>query len=139
MTHSTTDLMNTFNLVNAWRVYNHIRKHFTWLQGLSNKQSRLDYFLCNKELLSITNNSKINPKYRSDHAPISCCVTTNPEQRGPNTWKFNNALLLNDHFTIMVKKCINDIKRTYAVTPYNPKFINSTQKELDLMISKTLL
>ena len=138
MTQAINNLMYTFNLVDAWRVYNPTKKQFTWLQGLSNKQSRLDYFLCNEELLSITNNLKINPKYRSDHAPISCHVTINPEQRGPNTWKLNNSLLLDKQFNTLVRKCINNIKKTYSVTPYNPEFIDSATKDLDLMISKTL-
>ena len=36
----------------------------------------------------------------------------------------------------MVKNCINDIKRIYVATPYNPEFIDASSKELELMIKK---
>ena len=77
-------------------------------------------------------------KFWGNHAPISCCITINPEQRGPNSWKFNNALLLDEEFIIMVKNCINDIKQIYVATPYNPEFIDASSKELELMIKRTL-
>ena len=50
----TTILCNNLSLVDPWRVNNKSEKRYTWLQGISNKQAILDYFLCNEEMLSIT-------------------------------------------------------------------------------------
>ena len=70
MTVAINQLAETFSLVDAWRTSNPAKKQYTWLLAISNKQARVDYFLCSDALLSITNNYKIDPKYRSDHAPI---------------------------------------------------------------------
>ena len=64
-------LCRKHNLNDVWRIYNPSKNKFTWSQGISNKKARLDYFLCNEELLSIIKKPKIGTKYRSDHAPIS--------------------------------------------------------------------
>ena len=97
--------------------------------------SRLDYVLCNEELLSITHKYKINPKYRSNHAPISCPLT---ESRGPGVWRFNNSLLSDPAFEELIKKEINNFKLVYAATPYNPNYIAPLSHGFESMISPTL-
>ena len=138
MSLAITELCNNFSLVDPWRINNPTTSKYTWLQGVSNKQSRLDYFLCNDELLSITNNFSINPKYRSDHAPISCSLVIDNETRGPGTWKFNNSLLKEKTFTTMIKKEINIFKSIYAATPYNPGYIEAMSHGFELMVSPIL-
>ena len=138
MSLAIDSLCNDLSLIDPWRVNNPKAKQFTWLQGVSNKQARLDYFLCNEELLSITNKYQINPKYRSDHAPISCSLNIGNEAKGPGTWKFNNSLLLDKNFSTMIKKEINIFKSIYAATPYHPNYIDSISKGFDLMISHSL-
>ena len=68
-------MVQALSLRDGWRMYNQNTKKNTWSQGKSQKQARLDYFLCNEELLLILNNFKINTKYRSDHTSISCNLT----------------------------------------------------------------
>ena len=138
ITKEIDNLCAVYNLVDPWRIYNPNRKRYTWLQGISNKQARLDYFLCTEELLSITINYKINTKYRSDHAPISMTLELTKEQRGPGTWKFNNKLLLEDEFNKMIKEEINITKAIYAATPYNPSYIEAISHGFDIMISAPL-
>ena len=138
MSHAIDNLCNSFSLIDPWRIVNPTKKQFTWLQGVSNKQARLDYFLCNDELLSITNNYSINPKYRSDHAPVSCSLSMDNEMKGPGTWKINNSLLIEKDFITMVKKEINIFKSVYAATPYNPQFIEASSHGFETMIPPTL-
>ena len=138
MTLAIDNLCNNFSLIDPWRVNNPSKKQFTWLQGVSNKQARLDYFLCNDELLSITNNYNINRKYRSDHAPISCSLAVGNEVRGPGTWKINKSLLVEKDFITMIKKEINIFKAIYAATPYNPQLIEATSHGFQTMISSSL-
>ena len=138
MTLAISELMETFSLVDAWRIYNPHKKQFTWSQGITNKQGRLDYFICNEELLSISKDYQIKTKYRSDHNPISCTLTIDSEERGPGTWKFNNELLLEEDFNTLIKKSISEIKRTYAATPNNPECIDMTHKNINLTISSAL-
>ena len=110
MTLAINELCNTLNLVDPWRINNRHEKRFTWLQGVSNKQARLDYFLCNDELMSITKNYQIRTKYHSDHSPISCSIQLGEETRGPGTWTLNNSLLIEKDFKTMVIKEINAFK-----------------------------
>ena len=131
-------LCNSLSLVDGWRINNPDKKKYTWLQGVSNKQARIDFFLCTDALLSISKDFKINPRYRSDHTPISFTLIISTENRGKGTWKMNNGLLSDRDFEILIKKSINDIKRTYARTPYNPDYIDSTNKNIDLMICPVL-
>ena len=50
----------------------------------------------------------------------------------------NNEFLLDEEFIQLTKKSINEIKQTYASTPYHPDFVNVTNKNLDLMISPSM-
>ena len=133
-----TRMCNEYNLVDSWRINNPDKKQYTWLQGISNKQSRLDYFLITEELLSVTNKNKIETKYRSDHAPVSIQIEINNHIRGPGTWKFNNSLLMDEDFITMVKREIINHKLIYAVTPYNQNYISSISHNFDIMINPSL-
>ena len=137
-TRAITDMCNEFSLEDGWRVNNLQKRRYTWLQGITNKQARLDFFLCSDALLSISTKFKISPKYRSDHAPISFCLQTSPETRGRGTWKMNNDLLKDSDFVILIKKSINDIKRTYILPPFNPETLDATNRNLNLSIPPTL-
>ena len=138
MTQAIDNMMTTLSLVDAWRINNPTQKKFTWSQGISNKHSRLDFFLCNEELMSITKDFKITTKYRSDHASINCKLMTSSESRGPGIWKLNYSLLMDKEFEIQIKKEISNFKAVYAATPYNPEYIDSISHGFELMISPIL-
>ena len=131
-------LINNLNLQDAWRVANKEKKKYTWSQGISGKQARLDYFLISEELLSITKNFKIGNKYRTDHSIISFELTISKNKKGPGIWKFNNDLLKNKDFIKMVKREINIHKRIYAATPYNPDYIETVSHGFETMIGPLL-
>ena len=142
MSHKITTeinkMCNSFSLVDGWRIANPHKRKYTWLQGITNKQARLDYILCSDAILSISSSFGIEPKYRSDHSPISFLLQIIPHTQGKGTWKMNNSLLSDPDFISLIKRSINDIKQTYTATPYLPEFINNCNRNLDLMISPCL-
>ena len=114
-------------------------RRYTWLQGVSNKQARLDYFLCNQELISIITGEDILYKYRSDHAPIVINIILNDQKRGPGAWKFNNKLLLDKEFIKLIKTEIRVFKQIHAATPYSPNYVAGMSKSLQFMVKPTTL
>ena len=138
MTRAITDMMGTLSLSDGWRIYDPTTKKYTWCQGISPKRARLDFFLCNDELLSILRKFDIDTKYRSDHSPISCTIKLSEEKRGPGVWRFNNSLLQEQDFIALIKKEINNFKEIYAASPYNPDYISSLSHGFEIMISPSL-
>ena len=134
-----TKLINTYSLVDVWREKNPTTSRYTWLQGISNKQARLDYFLCNSELVGIISEEDILYKYRSDHAPIVLTVSLSDQKRGPGGWKFNNKLLLDKDFIKILKTEISTFKQIHAATPYNPNYVVGMSKNLQYMVKPTTL
>ena len=132
-TNAISEMMKKHNLIDIWRFKNPKTKRYTWLQGLSNKQARLDYYLCNEEILNIASNEDILYKYRSDHSPISLTLTINDQKRGPGGWKFNNSLLRNPQFSKLIKKEILLFKQIHAATPYNPNYVIGMSRNLEFM------
>ena len=50
----------------------------------------------------------------------------------------NNDLLTDNQFVTLIKKSINDIKRTYVRPPFNPDTLDATNRNLNLSITPTL-
>ena len=92
-----TKIINKYNLTDVWRPKNPNKKRYTWLQGMSCKQARLDFFLCSEELTSVCTKEDILNKYRSDHAPIRITIALNAQPIGAGSWKFNNSLLKDEN------------------------------------------
>ena len=138
MTRAIYDMIRTLLLSDGRRVYNPTAKKFTWSQGITRKQARLDYFLCNDELLSVTTKFNIETKYRSDHSPISCLLKLSDDNRGPGIWRFINSLLKEKEFITLIKKEIINFKEVYAASPYNPEYIASLSHGFEIMISPIL-
>ena len=131
--------MEKHNIIDIWRKKNPKIKRCTWLQGLSNKQARLDFYLCNEELLNISSDEDILYKYRSDHAPITITLTINDQKRGPGGWKFNNSLLREPEFVKIVKKEIQTFKEVHAATPYNPNYVIGMSKNIQFMANPHII
>ena len=137
-TKAIDKMCEKFNLKDVWRLKNPDKKIFTWMQGISGKQSRLDYFLCNEELISISNYEEILYKYRSDHSPITLTLEFNPFKRGKGLWKMNNSLLKNEEFTKLIKREINNFKDIHVATPYHPDFSGNKLHGLEQIVDPIL-
>ena len=91
-------------------------------------------------MFSIVKICKIGTRYRSDHAPIKLELFTEDPPLGPGYWKLNVELLKSPEILKTIKKEISLIKSTYALTPYNPNYVDyCPTSNLEFMISDTLL
>ena len=113
------DIINRLNLADAYRYFHPISKRFTWRRRNPLKQSRLDYFLISSPLTDLISNIEIRAGYKSDHSILYMSILINKFERGKGVWKFNTELLKDESYLKLVKECIMDEKRKYAVPVYN--------------------
>ena len=113
------DIINRLNLADAYRYFHPISKRFTWHRRNPLKQSRLDYFLISSPLTDLISNIEIRAGYKSDHSILYMSILINKFERGKGVWKFNTELLKDESYLKLVKECIMDEKRKYAVPVYN--------------------
>ena len=113
------DIINRLNLADADRYFHPISKRFTWRRRNPLKQSRLDYFLISSPLTDLISNIEIRAGYKSDHSILYMSILINKFERGNGVWKFNTELLKDESYLKLVKECIMDEKRKYAVPVYN--------------------
>ena len=115
-------MMTELNLYDVWRDENNDKKTFTWKRKLSPQtiqMGRLDFFLVSESLTNFTRDEKIIPGYRSDHSAISISLVFNKINKSRTFWKFNSSLLNNVKYINEIKQVITDVKRQYALAPYN--------------------
>ena len=115
-------MMTELNLYDVWRDENNDKKTFTWKRKLSPQtiqMGRLDFFLVSEALTNFTRDEKIIPGYRSDHSAISISLVFNKINKSRTFWKFNSSLLNNVKYINEIKQVITDVKRQYALAPYN--------------------
>ena len=93
------------NLVDIFRarkpdelLYSHVNKRTL-------TQSRLDFFLIDKSLESISE-CKYSHGINSDHSYVSLTIKGGQIKRGRGYWKFNNSLLTEDRFVEGVRELI---------------------------------
>ena len=113
------DIINRLNLADAYQYFHPISKCFTWRRRNPLKQSRLDYFLISSPLTDLISNIEIRAGYKSDHSILYMSILINKFERGKGVWKFNTELLKDESYLKLVKECIMDEKRKYAVPVYN--------------------
>ena len=113
------DIIHRLNLADAYRYFHPISKRFTWRRRNPLKQSRLDYFLISSPLTDLISNIEIRAGYKSDHSILYMSILINKFERGKGVWKFNTELLKDESYLKLVKECIMDEKRKYAVPVYN--------------------
>jgi exonuclease III len=103
-------LLNTFNLIDIWRIQHPDKGKFTWHSN--NKPPifcRLDYFLISEHLQNCIEKSDIKASYKSDHCLVSMNLNLNTVAKGPGFFKLNNSLLLDKDYQTNIKNNINII------------------------------
>ena len=113
---SLYEMMEEFNLIDAWRIINPDAKKFTWRgntrQGLV--QSRLDYILASAHMLYELKLTDISPGVRSDHSLVKIVFKINTGQtRGRGFWKFNSSLLKEGEYIKRIKDTLNNCSEKY--------------------------
>lgn len=105
-------IMETFQLVDCWRILNPTKRRFTW--HARGKASRLDYWLISEHLMNDLNNCDILPGLHSDHSIIQAQFGNNELKRGKGIWKFNTSLLYDSNYVSKVKNIISECKSEYS-------------------------
>lgn len=94
--HDLSQLMQIYDVEDAWRRTYPNLKEFTWSgQG---KLSRIDYWLTSVSLnCQIKNVSHIFAPY-TDHKAVDLLLKIDEIPRGPGVWKMNSDILLNEEY-----------------------------------------
>ncbi|MCP3901139.1 MAG: hypothetical protein GY707_15650, partial [Desulfobacteraceae bacterium] len=112
--HKLQKLMEDFQLCDIWRCMHPINRRYTWRQNRPLIQSRLDYFIISQNLSQNTKKCDIKPSIKTDHSLLTLSIThVLGEKRGPNFWKFNNALLKDDVYIDYIKEIIIQLQNDY--------------------------
>ena len=105
--------MKETDLVDIWRIRNPNEKQFS--RGDRSRtvflQSRIDLWLISVALEYQVTSTKIKPGNNSDHSLIKLSFEIlETQKRGKGYWKFNNSLLNDQNYTILIKETIQNIK-----------------------------
>ena len=119
------DTMSELDLLDVFRHVYPNKQSYTWRRFNSIQQGRLDYFLLSESLLSLVRGTDIVSGYRSDHRIVTLSIKKNiVQERSRSYWKFNNSLLHDKNYVDLVKQCILDVKKQYALPIYNLDNLN---------------
>ena len=129
--------MTEHSLVDIYRELNPTEKKFTWKQWGSHKFARLDYFLVSNSLLPYISNVKIHPTCFSDHNPIELEIDFSKFSRGRGFWKFNNSLIKEPEYVLIIKKLIKRVTTQYAIVNGEPNFfLNAAPDEVQTFMDE---
>ena len=133
------ELTYKYNLIDAWRSTYPNERKYTWLRKNPMKAGRLDMFFVSDSLVNAMKDVDITQGYRTDHNAITLSFQGS-QRRGNGMWKFNTSHLADDDYVRMVKKCITETIRQYAVPVYNDTVFEDTKQyeSIQLTISETL-
>ena len=92
------NFINSFSLVDTWRLLHDRRKEFTWSRPRPFLARRLDYILLHESLSSSITLSNINYCVHSDHKKVICHFSVDLFQRGKSYWKLNTSVLRNQDY-----------------------------------------
>ena len=108
-------ITNTYTLVDAYRTLHKEGKETTFKNNIFNTQSRLDRFYIPKsDTINEAKHVKETLNF-TDHKGVKITINTtkiNIIKKSPH-WKFNNALLENNHYTDIINKIIQQ----YSILP----------------------
>ena len=107
--------LDTYNLVDVWRVLNPAVRRYTWRQNSPFVQSRIDYFLVSAELLYDIVKCEIKPSIKTDHSILNISIKLHNEQRrGPGFWKLNVNILRDAVYLDMIREKLWQLKQEYT-------------------------
>lgn len=89
--------LETFNLIDVWRVQNPSIRDYTFFSARHQTYSRIDYILCSREFRMCFEGVTILPAVISDHNPLLTKFSYCSHDRSPR-WQFNTTLLQDSGF-----------------------------------------
>ena len=125
-------LKSTQDLVDAWNHKHPNVQGFTWNNPSMKIQCRLDYFFISKDMQSSIIDVKVLPNIFSDHSALTISLSSNNTEttRGPGFWKFNNSLLTDENYIVMITKQIPEIVSKYQEVPDKGLFWEMIKMEI---------
>jgi len=101
------NIMETYDIIDIWRIQNPATKRFTWRRHRPLTQSRLDYWLIGADVCYNIKACDIKPSIKTDHSLITLSLLKNTDcSRGSGMWKFNAQLLKDPDYTGYMKGII---------------------------------
>lgn len=70
------------------------------------QHSTLDYWFIPRYMMDSISNSTVKPHPLSDHSLLSLTLESNPQERGPGYWRFNNQFLEHPEFVTKMSEHI---------------------------------
>ena len=124
------DFLDSCQLTDCWRYKNLFVKDFSWIRhvfntGDSNRSPyfsarRLDFILCNNNLLTYLKSAKMSHFSSTDHKLVSSFFLIDAFPRGPGRWQLNESLLDDDFFILHM----NDFISAHKIELYNQNFLD---------------
>ena len=116
-------IMETYNLLDIWRVRNPSIKSYTWRSLQPLVQRRLDYFLISDNIQHMVTKAVIIPSVGTDHSAVSLTLSSLPEaQHGPSHWRLNISLLDDKNYIFGIKQLINKrLQTSHSEAYYDSK------------------
>ena len=109
------DRMATNGLIDVWRLNNPLKKSYTWFQGGSETQARLDYFLVSPSVSDVTVGSGIEPADNlSDHGTAWIELGQTDRKWGRSFLRFNNLFLSDTNFLESTNSIIRETIPEYT-------------------------
>lgn len=133
--------MEEESVLDVWRIMNENCKKYTWRRlNPIRKQARLDFFLVSETISQYAMSADIISGYRTDHSGIVLKLKLLECDRGYGYWKFNNSLLKDKNYADIVKRTIEEVKRTYVwnENELNNDTINVTNENIKFNINDQL-
>lgn len=106
-----------FDLVDIWRQRNPNKKEFTWRRGET--ASRLDLILIKEPMCNRVLEVYMESVAASDHRMVIMEYDLRVPRRGPGFWKFNNSILENNDYIMMMTEFLESKK--WEVIEEEPK------------------
>ena len=102
------DLIDIF-----WKLKPHTAS-FSYESKFLNVKLRLHYFLIAKHLTQHVYNVETKTAITPDHKAIKLTLKLSQVTRGPGLWKFNNSLLIDKNYLILITESYPIISEKYA-------------------------
>ena len=103
------DLMDTYELSDAWHAKHPITKEFTWRRPNGSQGSRIDMIWIPTRYLGLVSSVGIFPFFRSDHSYVYLEIDLPfGVKRGKGLWKFNTSLLKEESFCAEIARFWTD-------------------------------
>ena len=127
------EMMEKFELIDVWCEVYPEKWGYTRRKFNASEQGHLNYFLISDQILPEIQGIKINPSYCSHRAFVSLELKTENRKSGKEFWKFNNSLLKDKNYIVVIKRLIFDLKKQYVVPVYKYNLDN-----IEILLKKLL-